>query len=60
MRELMMFGALVIAVLFVGRTEISLNPFYIRMDGWMNECTWIHLHRHRIWTDELRLAPQGT
>lgn len=36
MRELMMFAALVIAVLFVGRTEISLNPFYIRMDGWMN------------------------
>ena len=43
MRELMMFAALVIAVLFVGRTEISLNPFYIRMNGWMNVLGYIFI-----------------
>ena len=43
MRELMMFGALVFAVLFVGRTEISLNPFYIRMGGWMNVLGFIFI-----------------
>lgn len=36
MRELMMIAAFVATVLLVGRTEISFNPFYIRMDGWMN------------------------
>lgn len=33
MRELIMFAGLVIAVLFVGRTEISLNPFISAWTG---------------------------
>ena len=26
----------VLFVLFIGRTEISFSPFYIRMEGWQN------------------------
>lgn len=36
MKELIMIAAFLVAILFVGRVEISFNPFYIRMDGWMN------------------------
>ena len=27
---------LVLVVLFIGRTEISFSPFYLRMEGWQN------------------------
>ena len=27
---------LVLFVLYIGRTEISFSPFYIRMEGWQN------------------------
>lgn len=34
---------LVLFVLFMGRTEISLYPFYIRMPGWQNVVGWLLL-----------------
>ena len=34
---------LVIFVLFMGRTEISFSPFYIRMPGWQNVVGWLLL-----------------
>lgn len=34
---------LVLFVLFMGRTEISLSPFYIRMPGWQNVVGWLFL-----------------
>ena len=34
---------LVLFVLFMGRTEISLSPFYIRMPGWQNVVGWLLL-----------------
>ena len=33
----------VLFVLFMGRTEISLSPFYIRMPGWQNVVGWLLL-----------------
>ena len=33
----------VIFVLFMGRTEISFSPFYIRMPGWQNVVGWLLL-----------------
>lgn len=30
-------------VLFMGRTEISFSPFYIRMPGWQNVVGWLLL-----------------
>ena len=30
-------------VLFMGRTEISLSPLYIRMPGWQNVVGWLLL-----------------
>ena len=36
MRELIMIAAFVATALLVGRTEISFNPFYVRMEGWMS------------------------
>ena len=41
MRELIMIAAFVATVLLVGRTEISFNPFYIRMEGWMSVLGYI-------------------
>ena len=34
---------LVLFVLFMGRTEISFSPFYIRMSGWQNVVGWLLL-----------------
>jgi hypothetical protein len=34
---------LVLFVLFMGRTEISFSPFYIRMLGWQNVVGWLRL-----------------
>ena len=34
---------LVLFVLFMGRTEISFSPFYIRMLGWQNVVGWLLL-----------------
>ena len=34
---------LVLFVLFMGRTQISLSPFYIRMPGWQNVVGWLLL-----------------
>lgn len=34
---------LVLFVLFIGRTEISFSPFYIRMEGWQNVVGWLFL-----------------
>jgi hypothetical protein len=34
---------LVFFVLFMGRTEISFSPFYIRMTGWQNVVGWLLL-----------------
>lgn len=34
---------IVIFVLFMGRTEISFSPFYIRMPGWQNVVGWLLL-----------------
>ena len=34
---------LVLFVLFMGRTEISFSPFYIRMPGWQNVVGWFLL-----------------
>ena len=33
----------VLFVLFMGRTEISFSPFYIRMPGWQNVVGWLLL-----------------
>lgn len=33
----------VLFVLFMGRTEISFSPFYIRMPGWQNVVGWFLL-----------------
>ena len=33
----------VLLVLFMGRTEISFSPFYIRMPGWQNVVGWLLL-----------------
>lgn len=30
-------------ILFMGRTEISFSPFYIRMPGWQNVVGWFLL-----------------
>ena len=32
---------LVLFVLFMGRTEMSFSPFYIRMPGWQNVVGWL-------------------
>ena len=34
---------LVLFILFMGRTEISFSPFYIRMPGWQNVVGWLLL-----------------
>lgn len=34
---------LVLFVLFMGRTQISFSPFYIRMPGWQNVVGWLLL-----------------
>ena len=34
---------LVLFVLFMGRTEISFSPFYIRIPGWQNVVGWLLL-----------------
>ena len=34
---------IVIFVLFMGRTEMSFSPFYIRMPGWQNVVGWLLL-----------------
>ena len=38
-------GCIVFAlfVLFIGRTEISFSPFFIRMPGWQNVVGWLFL-----------------
>ena len=34
---------LVLFVLFMGRTEISVSPFFVRMPGWQNVVGWLFL-----------------
>ena len=41
MKELIMIAAFVATALLVGRTEISFNPFYIRLEGWMSVVGYI-------------------
>lgn len=36
MKTIIGCALLVLFVLFMGRTEISFSPFYIRMSGWQN------------------------
>ena len=43
METIIACALLVLFVLFMGRTEISLSPFYIRMSGWQNVVGWLLL-----------------
>ena len=43
MKAIIGFALLVLFVLFMGRTEISFSPFYIRMHGWQNVVGWLLL-----------------
>lgn len=43
MKTIIGFALLVLFVLFIGRTEISFSPFYIRMPGWQNVVGWFLL-----------------
>lgn len=43
MKTIIGFAYLVLFVLFMGRTEISFSPFYIRMPGWQNAVGWLLL-----------------
>lgn len=43
MKTIIACALLVLLVLFMGRTEISLSPFYIRMPGWQNVVGWLLL-----------------
>ena len=43
MKTIIGCALLVLFVLFMGRTEISLSPFYIRMPGWQNVVGWLLL-----------------
>lgn len=37
----LVLAALVFLVLMIGRTEMSLHPFYFRMEGWMSVVGYI-------------------
>lgn len=43
MKTIIAFALFVLFVLFMGRTEISFSPFYIRMPGWQNVVGWLLL-----------------
>lgn len=43
MKTIIGFTLFVLLVLFMGRTEISFSPFYIRMPGWQNVVGWLLL-----------------
>ena len=43
MKTIIGCALLVLFVLFMGRTEISLSPFYVRMPGWQNVVGWLLL-----------------
>ena len=43
MKTIIGCALLVLFVLFIGRTEISFSPFYIRMPGWQNVVGWLFL-----------------
>ena len=43
MKTIIGCALLVLFMLFMGRTEISLSPFYIRMPGWQNVVGWLLL-----------------
>ena len=43
MKTIIGCALLVLFVLFMGRTEISFSPFYIRMPGWQNVVGWFLL-----------------
>ena len=43
MKTIIGCALLVLFVLFMGRTEISFSPFYIRMHGWQNVVGWLFL-----------------
>ena len=43
MKTIIGFALLVLFVLFMGRTEISFSPFYIRMPAWQNVVGWLFL-----------------
>ena len=41
MKTIIGCALLVLFVLFMGRTEMSFSPFYIRMPGWQNVVGWL-------------------
>ena len=41
MKMAITIGLFIILILMLGRTEICLNPFSIRMDGWMKALGWV-------------------
>lgn len=43
MKTIIGCALLVLFVLFMGRTEISFSPFYIRMHVWQNVVGWLFL-----------------
>ena len=43
MKTIIGCALLVLFVLLMGRTDISLSPFYIRMHGWQNVVGWLFL-----------------
>ena len=43
MKRIIACALLVLFALFMGRTEISFSPFYIRIPGWQNVVGWLFL-----------------
>ena len=43
MKPIIACALLVLFALFMGRTEISFSPFYIRIPGWQNVVGWLLL-----------------
>ena len=43
MKPIIACALLVLFALFMGRTEISFSPFYIRIPGWQNVVGWLFL-----------------
>lgn len=43
MKTIIGCALLLLFVLFLGRTEMSYSPFYIRMPGWQNVVGWFLL-----------------
>ena len=41
MKMAITIGLFIILILLLGRTEICLSPFSVRMEGWMNALGWV-------------------